>query len=337
MGDYAARVRAIAPTVSRCAPASEAAHELVPEVVDALHVSGLFRMGLPESAGGGGLGRLETARVVEALARVDGSTAWTTYVLTGGFAVLGVFDPATQSQVLDDPRALVGLAGSPPGSIRASAVDGGYVFGGHSTFCSGSRHATWFVLSGVVDDGTRVLGLCPASDVRVLDTWHVAGLRATGSNHVEVDDVFVPGERVAELRPRPVADPDVGLAFVGIGIAEHALELLRDLSATSVPFLSTTPLRERADVQTAAAECRALIETARLFLVDAWSGVAAAVEQGEWPTPDQLARLRLAFVTASRSAAEAATLAYTAGGSGAMFEENELERCWRAFGAGSAR
>ena len=68
---------------------------------------------------------------------------------------------------------------------------------------------------------------------------------------------------------------------------------------------------------------------ARLFLVDAWSNVATIIEDGDTPIPDDLARLRLAFVTSTRNAAEATNLAHAAGGSGAMFEENELERCWR--------
>ena len=34
--------------------------------------------------------------------------------------------------------------------------------------------------------------LVPRAEYRVLDTWHVAGLRGSGSHDVEVEDVFVP-------------------------------------------------------------------------------------------------------------------------------------------------
>ena len=37
--------------------------------------------------------------------------------------------------------------------------------------------------------------MVPASDFRVEDTWHVMGLRGTGSKDVVLDDVFVPAHR----------------------------------------------------------------------------------------------------------------------------------------------
>ena len=41
--------------------------------------------------------------------------------------------------------------------------------------------------------------LVPLADYRVEDTWYAAGLRATGSNDVVVDDVFVPAHRSVSL------------------------------------------------------------------------------------------------------------------------------------------
>src|SRR5205085_6738728 len=35
----------------------------------------------------------------------------------------------------------------------------------------------------------------PRSDYRIVDNWHVMGLRGTGSNDVEVAEVFVPEHR----------------------------------------------------------------------------------------------------------------------------------------------
>jgi alkylation response protein AidB-like acyl-CoA dehydrogenase len=39
-----------------------------------------------------------------------------------------------------------------------------------------------------------------ASDVKVIDDWHVSGLRATGSKSIALEDVFVPRHRVVLLR-----------------------------------------------------------------------------------------------------------------------------------------
>ena len=35
----------------------------------------------------------------------------------------------------------------------------------------------------------------PMADVTVIDTWNVAGMVGTGSNDIEVKDVFVPSHR----------------------------------------------------------------------------------------------------------------------------------------------
>jgi hypothetical protein len=71
-----------------------------------------------------------------------------------------------------------------------------------------------------------------ASDCRIIDTWDTAGLRATGSNDIEVSDVFVPKHRTSPVPlVDPVADgalfrfPIVGLFAVGmaasaLGIAQ---------------------------------------------------------------------------------------------------------------------
>jgi hypothetical protein len=41
--------------------------------------------------------------------------------------------------------------------------------------------------------------LLPRKDYKIDDTWHVAGLKGTGSKDVVVDDVFVPEHRTHRL------------------------------------------------------------------------------------------------------------------------------------------
>ena len=43
------------------------------------------------------------------------------------------------------------------------------------------------------------LALLPMSDAEVVDVWHTAGMRATGSNDVVVTDVFVPQHRLVSV------------------------------------------------------------------------------------------------------------------------------------------
>ena len=85
------------------------------------------------------------------------------------------------------------------------------------------------------------------ADVAVEDVWHTAGMRATGSNAIVAEDVFVPAHRVVAIREFVSEDnPGVALhdepvvayplvpsltvfaASVAVGSAERVVELYRE-------------------------------------------------------------------------------------------------------------
>ena len=120
---------------------------------------------------------------------------------------------------------------------------------GHWAFISGSRYADWFVCSATIksDDvnvkaGTRMF-FVPAGQCRVLNTWDTLGMRGTGSNDFECQDVWV-SEKLsvnADLLKRAPAERktrknvtgyyDLGTIVVlatVCGIYGASLELFRD-------------------------------------------------------------------------------------------------------------
>src|SRR3954454_11503438 len=112
--------------------------------------------------------------------------------------------------------AITGGFAAPVGEARP--VDGGFTVNGQWQWGSGVGHCT--AIGGgcriVSDDGSvlpsgsrRGTGFAffePAS-VDVLDTWHVAGLRGSGSTDYVVRDAFVPDRWFVALpQPRPVCD-----------------------------------------------------------------------------------------------------------------------------------
>jgi 3-hydroxy-9,10-secoandrosta-1,3,5(10)-triene-9,17-dione monooxygenase len=79
----------------------------------------------------------------------------------------------------------------------AKPVDGGFNLSGQWKYASGSEHCDWALLGGTVegDPNDRRIFLVPKSDYRVVDTWYVPGLKATASNDIVVEDIFVPVHR----------------------------------------------------------------------------------------------------------------------------------------------
>ena len=106
-------------------------------------------------------------------------------------------------------RKIYGNHGIVAGAVnplgRAVVVRGGFHVTGRWPYCSGIGYCTWVIGACVVHEGSvpRMTSLgtpeirffwFPKTAVEVIDTWHVSGLRGSGSHDVEVGDLFVPDE-----------------------------------------------------------------------------------------------------------------------------------------------
>lgn len=118
-------------------------------------------------------------------------------------------------------------AGSAQLLASVRKVDGGYVLNGRSGWNSGASHAEWFTANGLVqrtEDAPQLMTFAvPRADVALLDSWHILGMKATASQDVAFDDVFVPDYRAAPFRP--------ALAGDSAGHALHANPMYR------IPFI----------------------------------------------------------------------------------------------------
>ena len=91
----------------------------------------------------------------------------------------------------------------------------------------------------------------------------------------------------------------------------------------------STVLRENAVIQSNVAECEAKILSSRAFLLEMMGEYWACLSAGDAPSYDLRARLRLSITYAMNQAREAATYAYHAAGTNAIFESNPFERRFR--------
>jgi alkylation response protein AidB-like acyl-CoA dehydrogenase len=194
------RVAAIAPGLADNALACDAARQVVPESIAAMVAAGLFRIAQPARTGGYELSLRTLADAVTALSQVCPSSGWVLMVVGAHHWCLGSFPEAGQDEVVVAGDELV--AGTLSWQGTAISVDGGYRVDGRWQFGSGVDHAQWVMLGCADPDthGPKVHVVARREEIEIDDTWHVMGLKGTGSKDVIAHEVFVPAHRAIDTR-----------------------------------------------------------------------------------------------------------------------------------------
>ena len=347
--DAVDRVRA---TVAAGADEAERLRTLPVTTVAALRETGLLGLKLPSVLGGAEADPVTQIDVIEALTTIDASAGWCLMVGATTGALPGVF-------LADDAVAVVFEGGRMPLAAgcymptgHAVAAPGGFRVTGRWAFASGIRHAAW--VSGtvwVVRDGAqtteRRVFVVRTDDVEIHDTWHVAGLRGTGSCDFSVKDHFVPEtftwdiERAQPRRGGPLYR--LGLpAFVtnehaafALGVARRALDVVTALAATKARGLTPSPLAGRATFQRFVGEAQLRLRAARALAVELNEAAWTTVAVGDALTARQHAELRSASVLATEAALDVTTRAFRYAGGSALYDASVLQRCLRDLSAGA--
>ncbi len=338
-------VQDLTPTIAARAAEIEAARRVPADLLGELIGTGCFRMLLPPSHGGAAADLPTAMRVLETLAAADASVAWTVGIGAGAFLDLVGLPRASFDDIVGTAPEVIGAGVFRPAGT-AVPVDGGYRVTGRWSFASGCEHAAWIYGNCIVpgdpadEDGPpemRIAVFSP-SEVSIEDTWHVSGLRGTGSHDFRVDDVFVPGERTLDVMGDPpcLDEPIVRapllsvlalpMASIALGVARDALDDIVALATGKVPLLasgslSTNPLFQY-ELAVAEIELRAVRAVAYEQAETIW---AAAASGAESTMHDQaLARAAGAWAT-SRSAA-IVDMAYRSGGGSTLYSDHPLQR-----------
>jgi alkylation response protein AidB-like acyl-CoA dehydrogenase len=342
------RARALAALVREAADEAERERRLPERVAVAMAQAELYRVAVPAEYGGLECDPRTQIETIEAVSEADGAAGWNLMIGVENLGFLGpALAPEIAEKVFADPLLVVAGALNPLG--RATPVDGGYRVTGQWPFASGCHNAQWFWGQCVVLDGDAPAAspgggpvlreaLLPRSEFEILDTWHVSGLRGSGSHDVAARDVFVPEERMtaAMAAPRRLRSPihrmpplnrlahnKVGVAT---GIARGALDAFYELAGETKRRGSSGALREKAAVQRAVAEAEIGLRAARAFVFEAVGAVWEAACADRPTSPRERALVHLACSNAVRAAGDAVALVHDAAGSRANFEGHPLER-----------
>ncbi len=192
------RARAMIPVLrERGEKAEELGHLPDATMQDAID-AGFFRSFVPKRHGGYEIDFRYPPQMTRAIARGCPASAWILSFFVHHNWQLALYPEEVQKVLwADKPYALATGQIVPNG--KATVTDEGYRLTGRWPWASGVLHANWAMLNGVVPgDGPAPdmrYFLVPIEDTSVELDWKVAGLRATGSNTLTVEDVFVPEER----------------------------------------------------------------------------------------------------------------------------------------------
>jgi 3-hydroxy-9,10-secoandrosta-1,3,5(10)-triene-9,17-dione monooxygenase len=334
----------LVPLLREHAAEADRAGELSEAVVKAMREAGLLTLGVPAATGGAEASLGTVFEVYRNLAHGCGSSAWVAMILSGSSLVASALgDEAREELWGADPLACTCSCLPIGGGARES--QGGVRVTGRWFPASGVHHAQWAVVAAGRDEAEPVLAVVPVEAGIIERTWATTGMRATRSDSLVLDDVFVPERRVlpfatlmtgGRVPDRPDLTPTlpflpaalVALAAPLLGMAEFAVERatewLREQPSGGESARATSPA-----VLHALADASSRVDAARIVLGSLLAATESIAAAGE--TPDALfrGRVRMLVARAAADIRDAVRGSLTVFGSHAFATSNPVERVFR--------
>jgi len=342
------------------ADAIEANCTMSKPVVDAIEMTGLFRLSTPKEIGGLEADVETIQAVCEAMAFADGSTGWafTQNTITGAY--LSYIDPEYAKTFA---AMRTGAGHFAPLGV-AHEERGGFRVSGNWQFASGSGHAE-FIGGGavVMRDGAPVpigedgrlplIGFfVPAENVKLMGNWDTMGLRGTGSFDYEVPEQFVETGATwyidmgyaphqsggAAFALGPQAYGSIGSSAWAIGVAARALHEIAEIAKAGRTRLGSLPLREQTEFQRDFGFHQTALESARIQLRTVYHRAIDLIEadasDAECSEAVRQSKAHANYIV-KQIAKSAIVFAWEASGSAGMRNPSRLQRCFRDICVGA--
>jgi alkylation response protein AidB-like acyl-CoA dehydrogenase len=214
--DLQGLVQIIGPRFAEGAAERDAADVFVAEHYDVLKQHKVFSALVPADLGGGGLRHSSMSAFLRQLAHYSPSTALALSMHQHLVAAAaynhsqGRPGKTLLERVAADQAVLISTGANDwlESSGVAERAEGGYRINARKTFASGSPKGDVLVTSAPFDDpkeGPQVIHFAvpfTAPGVSLANDWQTLGMRATGSQTVILDSVFVPDSGITLKRPR---------------------------------------------------------------------------------------------------------------------------------------
>jgi alkylation response protein AidB-like acyl-CoA dehydrogenase len=347
------KVRALQPLIRKHAAQGESDRRIPQVVIDALAEAGAFRTSVPKRYGGLESSMRTMLDVSAIIGEADGGTAWVVTLINVCNWAAGLFPVQAQDDIFGaNPNARVTGVLTP--TATTVKVDGGYRISGKWFYNSGSWHSDWALLGiPIFNDAGEPIDqatvLIPQGDLKLEETWFVAGMSSTGSNCIIADNVFVPEHRVMSMSsalkdeyPSEAADkesfyrsafvPVLVLVLAGpqLGMGAGALDFVLSKAATRpISYTFITAQSESPVFQLQVAEASMLIDGAKLHAYRAADDIDMAAREGRKLELLARARVRADAGVAIKNITRAIDILMFAHGAGGFASASPLQRLWR--------
>jgi len=347
------RARELIPFLREHAAKNEELRRICPEVMDALHRTGLLRYLQPKVWGGMELPYVAYFDVPELISRGDAAVGWTLTNLAAHHRTLSWWDMKAQEEVWGRNPDVGIASGIAYNQGRGTPVSGGVMLTGEWNFSSGTDHSEWSMLACILREGEKIIDqvycLVPAADYTVVDDWHVLGMRATSSKTARCKDVFVPAHRVLSMSINRPGHAWPGLAVhtnphyriptsalgghgiggVQVGNARAALEVSIEMVKARSTNYTGAKMRDFQTVQLRIGDAGAKIDAAALLLRDDTLEAQRTYEEGKTLDTETKLRFKRNSALANKLCVEAVDSLHEMAGANGIYDKYPLQRMFR--------
>ena len=340
------RARTLAPLIRDHADEAERQRHLPAPVAEAFAREGLYRLAGTPDIHGADADPMTQIGVIEAVSRIDGSAGWNLMIGIETFGLIGPGFKGRCPELISDPATI--MASSTAAVGRAQRDGDGWRVYGQWQFVSGIHNAHLFGATvrlydddgdEPIDEGNRY-AVVPAGEFEIVDTWHVGGLRGSGSHDVRLANVFVPDSRIiAPIGGNAASTPQLRLplgnrlaynkAAVALGIARAGVDAFVELATNKQPRFTRRPLRDRPFAQRAIALAEARLIGCRAALMELSAASWQTVTAGDEVSARDRAVFQLVASDAARAAVQVVETLCEAAGTSANQLGEPLERIAR--------
>ncbi|MCR0982177.1 acyl-CoA dehydrogenase family protein [Roseomonas populi] len=313
------------------------------ENIAALREAGMLGLTVPAEFGGAGTELAEAARIVGTIAEGCPATALVLamqFIQQRGVARSAAIPRAVRARLAEgavkrgevmnalrvEPELGTPARGGLPATVARRTADG-WSLTGRKIYSTGSPALDWGLVFARTDEEAPRTGLfllpMRAPGVRIVETWDQAGLRASGSHDVLMNEVLIPDDHALDLRvPEDWNGRDADaaawntllIAALYTGVARAARDWLIRFLRNRVPANLGQPLATLPRMQEAVGRIEALILTNERLVGSAAREETTAAELG------------LVKTVAAENAVAAVQEAVALCGNHALARSNPLER-----------